>query len=203
MMKRILTLALAIITVMAAGAQTSNKAKSILDKTASIVGNKGGASAQFKISGAKTGTMSGTIYIKGNKFKAVTPEASMWYNGQTQWTYMKNTDEVNVSSPTEGQQAQMNPYKFITLYKSGYALTSKTVKGAYEVHLTATDKKRAIKELYITVNSKSYLPSAVRLLQNGQWTTIQISNFKASNLSDGLFSFDPKQYPDAEIIDLR
>lgn len=203
MTKKIITLSIAALMAMTAGAQTATKAKTILDKTAAIVSNKSGASANFKISGTKTGTMSGRIFIKGNKFKATTPEASMWFNGSTQWTYMNNTEEVNVSSPTESQQVQMNPYKFITLYKTGYALSSKTLKGAYEVHLKATDNKRSIKEMYITINSKTYLPSVVRMMQNGNWTTVNISNFKTENLSDATFTFNPKEYPDAEIIDLR
>ncbi len=203
MTKNIITLAIATLMAMTAGAQTAAKAKSILDKTAAIVSNKGGASADFKISGGKTGTMSGRIFIKGNKFKATTPEASMWFNGTTQWTYMSNTEEVNVSTPTESQQAQMNPYKFITLYKAGYALSSKTLKGQYEVHLTSTDNKRPIKEMFITINSKTYQPTQVRMLQGGKWTTISISHFKSENLSDATFTFNPKQYPDAEIIDLR
>ena len=203
MTKNVFTLAIAALMAMTAGAQTATKAKSILDKTAAIVSNKSGASANFKISGAKTGTMSGRIFIKGNKFKATTPDASMWFNGSTQWTYMNDTEEVNISSPAESQQAQMNPYKFITLYKSGYALSMKTLKGQYEVHLKATDAKRSIKEMYITINSKTYLPSQVKVLQGGKWQTVSISNFKTENLSDAIFTFNPKQYPDAEIIDLR
>ncbi len=29
------------------------------------------------------------------------PQAIVWYNGKTQWTYMKKTNEVNVSNPTQ------------------------------------------------------------------------------------------------------
>ena len=203
MTRRIFTFVLVALMAMTAGAQNASKARKVLDKTASIVNNKGGASANFKISGAKTGTMTGTISIKGNKFQANTPDASVWYNGKTQWAYMKSTDEVNISDPNEAQQAQMNPYKFITLYKSGYALSMKTLAGTYEVHLTATDAKRPIKEMYITINSKTYLPTTVKMLQGGKWSTITISNFKTANLSDATFVFNPKNYPDAEIVDLR
>jgi len=41
------------------------------------------------------------------------------------------------------------------------------------------------------------------MLHNGKWTTIMISNFRASNLSDSMFSFNSKDFPEAEIIDLR
>ena len=55
----------------------------------------------------------------------------------------------------------------------------------------------------ITVNSKTYLPSVVKMLQGGKWTTVVISNFKAMNLSDAKFTFNSKDYPQAEVIDLR
>lgn len=203
MTRIILSLIMAAAFTLNAGAQNAEKARKVLDKTAAIISHKGGASADFKMSGAKTGTVAGKISIKGSQFHATTPDASVWYNGKTQWAYMESTEEVNVSNPTEAQQAQMNPYKFITLYKSGYALSMKTLAGAYEVHLKATSAKRSIKEMYITINSKSYLPTTVKMMQNGKWTTIQISNFKAANLSDATFTFNPKNYPDAEIIDLR
>ncbi len=200
-MKRILTIACLMMLAMGMNAQNATKAKQVLDKTAAILSNKGGASANFKISSSKTGNTSGTILIKGNKFQATTPQAIVWYNGKTMWTYMRNSDEVNVSSPSESQQAQLNPYYFINLYKKGYALSMKTLKGSYEIHLKGTS--HSIKEMYITVNSRSYLPTAVKMLQGGKWTNVTISNFKAKTLSDSMFTFNSKDYPHAEVIDLR
>ena len=202
-MKRILTIALALTLTLGMNAQNAVKAKQILDKTAAIVSNKGGASASFTINSKKTGNTSGTILIKGNKFQATTPQASVWYNGKTMWTYMKNSDEVNVSTPSEGQQAQLNPYHFINLYKKGYTMSMKNVKGGYEVHLVAQNAKQPVKEMYITVNSRTYLPMTVKMLQGGAWTTVTISKFKAMNLSDTKFTFNSKDYPHAEVIDLR
>ena len=183
-------------------AQNAAKARQILDKTAALVNNKNGATANFKMSNSKTST-TGTISIKGKKFQATTPEASVWYNGNTQWTYMKKTEEVNINTPTEAQQAQMNPYTFISLYKTGYTLGMKSIKSGYEIHLVATDKKKSIKEMYITVNSKTYLPTLVRISNGKTWTNITINNFKTVNLKDQHFTFNPKDFPQAEIIDLR
>ena len=95
-------------------AQNAGRAKQILDQTSAVLSNKGGASAQFTITTPGVGTTTGQITIKGNKFTATTPKAAIWYDGKTQWTYMSKTEEVNVSNPDESQQAQMNPYKFIT-----------------------------------------------------------------------------------------
>ncbi len=176
-------------------------AKQVLDKTAATVSNKTGASASFTIKGNNMNA-SGTIAIKGKKFHASTPQATIWFDGKTQWTYMKDNDEVNVSNPTEAELAAINPYNFIYMYKKGYTYTM-TKKGAnFEVHLKATDKK-GINEMYIIINQKSYTPSQIRMKQQKGWTTIDIKNFKKTNIADGTFRFNSKDFPSAEIIDLR
>ena len=175
-------------------------AKQVLDKTAAVVSNKSGAQASFTIKGNNINT-SGTIAIKGKKFHATTPQATIWFDGKTQWTYMKKNDEVNVSNPTEAELAAINPYNFIYMYKNGYTSTMTKKGNNYEVHLTAS--KKSISELYIVVDQKTYVPSQIRLKQQKGWTTIDIKNFKKANLADGAFRFNSKDFPTAEVIDLR
>ncbi len=200
-MKRLSLILLTILLATGIYAQNAAQARKILDKTAAIVGRKGGASANFSVSG-KYGNTSGTISIKGNKFNARTPQAIVWYDGKTQWTYMKKSQEVNVSTPTEAQQQSMNPYKFVNIYKNGFKLGVKNVSGGWQVHLYATNQKRTIKEMYITIG-KNYYPKTIKMRQSNGWTTINVSNFKARNLSDATFRFNAKDFPNAEVIDLR
>ena len=184
-------------------AQTNKQAMDVLNKTAQVIGHKGGASANFTFSNAKLGTTSGSIAIKGNKFNAHTPLATVWFNGKTQWTYMKKNNEVNISTPTQAQQQMMNPYTFINVYKTGYNMSSAKAGANYEVHLVAQNQKRSIQEMYVTVNSKTYVPSRVKMKHNGRWYTVTISNFSAKKQPDSLFTFNSKDYPSAEVIDLR
>lgn len=178
-------------------------AKQVLDKTAKVLGNKGGASASFQVSGSKLGNTSGTIAIKGNKFNARTPQAIVWFDGKTQWTYLKKTNEVNVSTPTQAQQMSMNPYTFINIYKTGYSMDMKTTGGNYLIHLNAQNQKRTVAELYITINKKTYVPSSVKMRQGSTWTTISISGFQTKNIPASSFAFNKKEFPSAEIVDLR
>ncbi len=181
----------------------AQSAKTVLDKTAAVVSNKDGVSAGFKITNGQYGNLSGTIAVKGQKFQASTPQVNVWFDGKTQWTLMKSSNEVNVSNPTANELAAINPYNFINIYRSGYKYDMKTVGKEFQVHLTATDKSRKIQEMYINVNKSSYVPSQVKMLRGGKWSTITISNFKKASLSDSQFRFNPKSYPNAEIIDLR
>ena len=197
-MKRIIFTLICALSLANVSAQT---AKEILDKAASVVNAKKGATADFVMSG-KYGNAAGTISIKGNKFVANTPQAKMWYDGKTQWTYMTSTEEVNVSTPTEAQQQTMNPYRFINLYNMGYALTKKEVKNGFEVYLKATNPKRTITEMYITVNNQ-FVPTNVKMKTAKGWTNINISNFRKASLPDKAFRFNAKDYPKVEVIDLR
>ena len=142
---------------------------------------------------------SGTIAIKGRKFHATTPQATVWFDGKTQWTYLKKNEEVNVANPSEAELAAINPYSFIYMYKKGYSYTMTKKGNNYEIHLTATDKKRGIQEMYLVVNKKTSVPSQIRMRQKKGWTTISISNFKQAKLSDGIFHFNSKDFPNAEV----
>ena len=203
MKKLIIYMAMALLCPNAAISQNPTLAKKVLDKTASVVGKKDGASAKFTITQQKVGSSTGNIYIKGNKFHATTPEAIVWFDGKTQWSYMKNTDEVNITTPTKAQQMAMNPYTFINMYKSGYQLGITQKEGNYVAHLTAQSKQSSIQEMYITISKTTYIPSLVKMRQKESWTTIVISNFSAKSLKNDLFTFNPKAYPSAEVIDLR
>ena len=203
MLKKVLLLiCLSVFVFNAVKAQKDNEARKVLDKTAAIVGNKGGALANFKLTSGKIGTINGTISIKGNKFYARTSKATVWFNGKTQWSYLPSTNEVNVSNPNESQQAAMNPYTFINMYKSGYKLSMNKVGHDYQVHLVAEKGNKGIPEIYVLVDA-TYMPKQVKMKRGGEWSTITISNFQQKNLSDHLFSFNSKDFPSAEVVDLR
>ncbi|MBR5326088.1 MAG: cell envelope biogenesis protein LolA [Prevotella sp.] len=177
-------------------------AKSVLDKAAANITVKSGVQANFKMTGSM-GNTSGTLVVKGKKFHATTPQAIVWFDGKTQWTYMKNNDEVNVTTPTEAQLQAINPYNFINLYKNGYDCTLNKAGKDYIVHLTASAKDKKIREMFITINKTSYQPTQVKLLQGTKWTIFDITDLKKQNIPDSQFRFNAKDFPQAEVIDLR
>ncbi len=201
-MKRIFSIFTLALLLSSTVCMAQQSAKSILDKAAATVSNKNGVKADFKVTTAQ-GTLTGNIAVKGQKFYATTMHAMMWFDGKTQWTYMKRNDEVNVNNPSESEIQAINPYNFINMYKKGYKTTMTTTSSAYTVHLTATDAKNKVQEMFISVDKKSYHPTQVKMLKGKKWTTFDISNLKAEKLADAMFSFNSKDFPTAEVIDLR
>ena len=198
-MKKICFLILAALISTVSMAQT---AKNVLDKAAANITVKEGVKANFKMKGG-IGNASGSIMITGKKFHATTSQAVVWFDGKTMWTYLKDNEEVNVSNPTEAQLQAINPYNFINLYKNGYSSTLNNTGSSYVVHLTSTTKDQKIKELFITIDKQSYHPTKVKLLQGKSWTEFDISNLSKAKLADSEFRFNAKDFPKAEVIDLR
>ena len=191
-----------IMSLLLSTASFGQSAKEVLDKTASVVSNKTGVTATFTMKGKNLST-SGTIAVKGRKFHTTTPEATIWFDSKTMWTYVKKNEEVNVSSPSESELAGINPYNFINIYKKGYSYSLDKNSGSFIVTLKATDGKKSIQEAKLTVHRKTFVPSQILYKTSKGWMTVDIKDFKQAKLADGMFRFNPKDYPKAEVIDLR
>lgn len=184
------------------GIALGQTAKNVLDRAAAVMNNKGGVSANFTIQD-KNGKTSGKIAVKGQKFNVSTPQAIVWFNGKTMWTYMKNNEEVNINTPSESELQAINPYRIINMYKSGYTYSMKRTGNNYQIHLKSDGRKNKAAEMIVLVNKTTYSLSSVKIRKGAEWRTISITNLKKANLSDRVFTFNAKDYPKAEIIDLR
>ena len=190
------------------------EAKDVLDKTSTNFRKAGGVEAGFtikiKAKGQSEGLMVGNIRLKGDKFVLKTTDAITWFDGETQWSYLTDSEEVNISNPTEEELQGINPYALLSIYEKGFSYTlgkTRTYQGRsiYEVVLTSTDKKKEMSKLILYVAKDTYQPLYILAeLNNGSRNEITITNYRGGQkIDDSIFVFDKKQYPRAEIIDLR
>lgn len=211
-MKKILsTILAAVFCTLTAAGQTS--AKKVLDATADKLTRNGDIQLSFKAdqftSGQQNGSAFGNMQISGNKFKITTPDMITWYNGQTQWSYVLNNEEVNISTPTEEEQQNINPYAFVNIYKKGYnySMRETTLRGkaCYEVTLIAQDKKSSLPTIILDIEKGNRVPLCVRLQHDAQtWTRITIQSYEdKQSFPANHFEFNRHDFPQAEIIDLR
>lgn len=197
-MKKLLTLLFAVFTL----GVNAQSAKQVLDKTAALC-SSGAVQAKFTAKGGSA-TGSGTLITQGNKFTLQSSDATIWFDGKTEWSLVAGSGEVNIVEPTSKEIAQMNPMNFINLYKSGYKSSVKTVGSSYEVHLTATGNK-PIKEMYVIVSKTSYKPQVIKLRTGSKnWTIITVNSFtQLGKKPDSFFRFNAKDHPKTRIIDMR
>lgn len=182
-------------------AQNSVKAKEILDKTAMTLQNGAGIEATFH------GTQSGTIIMDGEKFHLDCDEIKTWFDGKTQWSYVEENEEVNITEPTRDELMEINPYLLFQSYDKGYGYQYKgfnTLKGikGYEIKLIPEESGRPNITLVI---SDQYIPMYMILEQDKNHSfEFSVSSYQINQKYDKeTFRFNPQKYPHAEIIDLR
>ncbi len=209
--KRIcITLCAACAVSLSTWAQT---ARQVLDQTANKLRHCGGIEASFEgtqFNGLReAGTANGSIQVQGNKFKISSSSMTSWYNGRTQWVMLNGSDEVNVSTPTNAELQQVNPYAFLSLYKQGYNLkinsTTYNGKACHEVRLVAQTHGKDIQQMILVIDKQSYMPYSIRVKDNkGDWVRIRVNNIKTGRKwNDANFQFNSKQHPGIQVIDLR
>ena len=181
-------------------AQTEADARKLLDNIAATASSRGGLEITF----TAARNQSGTLKIKGRKFILQTADVTTWYDGKTQWTYLKSTEEVTVSTPTAAEVAQINPQSWIQSYRTAYNVKYEGKVGTH--HKIGLTPKRAngIQKIELQISSTTSKPTQIGLTMSGNKKgTFLIKSYVSKDHPDPLFRFNPKQYPNAEIIDLR
>lgn len=188
-------------------------ANDILDQAAAVIRQSTGAEARFSITvkdqEAPAGNSQGTIQFKGHCFRLETPEIITWFDGKTQWSYLKNSEEVNISSPTPEEIQQLNPYSLLTLHRQGYQAVLGEISyfqknSIYEITLSS-DKGNNMQQIVVYLKKNSLTPVFIRVVQNdGIVNEVNVQSFQLNrNWNEDHFTFQSKDYPDAEVIDLR
>jgi len=195
-------------------AQAQN-ARDILDKASDTYNKAGAVTAKFTLDAkdpkAKTTySYDGTAYMKGNKFKIEIPDAITWFNGATQWVYIKDTEEVNITNPTGDELQAISPSVLFNIYKKGFDLKykgEKTVggKSVYEIELTPQKKGTEFTKIIVEISKANNLFSKISVTdKSGIENILTIKSYQTgTSLIDTMFQFNKADYPNAEIVDLR
>ncbi len=99
--------------------------------------------------GKNLSTNTGTVFMKGNKYKVVFAGQEIFSDGKTVWSYEKGSNEVTISTIDESSN-MMTPQKlftnfydkdFLSLYRGEKMVSGKMVQ---EIEMTPTDKSKFV-----------------------------------------------------------
>lgn len=195
-------------------AQYDPKALSILDAMSKKYKEIPGFKAKFSyslmsdVTGVKE-TSEGEITVKGGKFILKLANQEIINNGTTVWTYVKESNEVNISD-YQPDENDITPTKIYTMYKKGYKyffVEEKTEAGkTFEtVDLIPEEKKNQIFKVRIEVNKKDKTVKSWKIFEkNGNRYLYAVKLFTPETaLPDNMFNFDKTKYKGVEVVDLR
>lgn len=191
------------------------KAKTILDKVSSKNKSYKTIKAEFAIilENKKENikdTKKGLIWIKGNKYKIDLMVSTIFFDGKTQWTYMKESNEVNITEPDPKDDNTLNPAKIFSIYESGFKIRFIKEKfeknrAIYEIELYPKDLKKDFTKINLKIDKdKMQIFSMKRFGKDGTDFYLEIISVKPNEeMADNIFLFDKTKFPKVEINDMR
>ena len=199
-MRKLLVLILTVSTFIPAFGQKATEILTAVNKKYTSLSSY---SADFKM-----GSTSGSLITKGKKYKISFDGQDLYNNGKEVYTYIAETNEVNITSYNEGDESDFSPNNIFNLYKKGYTATYKqeiTKNGKkYDVVVLTPKTKSSINKIELTIGKTDKLISSWIVWDKSNATTYSITKFTPNvSLNDAAFTFDKSKHPKVEIIDLR
>ena len=215
-MMRSLYLVIALLGSMAVVAQKNDpEAKKVLDAVSAKFKTFTSVQAGFsyKVEDAKgkvQANKTGTILMKGTKYKVSFGTQEIFCDGKTVWSLDKSSKEVTISN-LDAAGGTLTPQKLFTNFYDKdflYLLNGEKKVGAktlQEVEMTPTDKSKPFHKVYLQVDKTAKTIYSTKVLENsGNRYTYTVTSMKTNTpAADNMFVFDKSKYPGVEEVDLR
>lgn len=206
----LLILVLSVITT-SGFAQGDAKAKGVLNKVSSNLKALKSMKANFKITiknkkGKNQGSKSGTVMMKGDKYRVKISGQEIICDAKSIWTYLKESNEVQITE-FEDNEESFSPSKLFTNFyekEYGYKYLFSKDNITY-IGLIPLKKSVQYEKIILKVSKKSNLIIGGKVYdKNGNIYSYTISNYtKNPSISDKTFVFNKSKYPKVDVIDLR
>lgn len=218
-MKKIISVALAVTAfVISASAQppksmgsSDPEAKKILDAVSAKFKTFKSVQSKFSLkiensSNKVMGNKTGTVFMKGTKYRIQVTGQDIYCDGSNVWTVDKAAKEITISK-LDPSSNTITPQKLFTNFYDKdflYKLNSDS-KGVQEIELTPIDKSKLFHKVIVYINKSTQTITSTKVFEKaGNRYTYTISGMDTkTNIADASFSFNQKNYPGMELVDLR
>ncbi len=214
-MKKIIFSAIAILIAINLNAQDNTKAKAILDavvaqtKTYSTIEISFSYTMENKTKKIKE-TKTGIASMKGDKFWLDFSGQQIISDGKTVWTYIKDNNEVQINNNDPKDDQSLNPAKLLTSYDKSFTpkFVKEETRGAvvYQIiDLTPLKARSYIKMRLEIDKAKKQIVNSIVYDKNGSTVyTYTVTKFTTNKaIAETKFTFNAKDHPGVEVIDLR
>ncbi len=212
MKKSALFIMLSVLQLTAAQGQNDPMAVSVLDKFSAKASSAPSVSMKFLMVTVdqmeKTrDSLTGSVIICKDSYKLDLPDNTVWFDGETSWSYLPAEQEVTITKPNKKDNSfQSQPSLIFTMYKKGYKTRMLEEKpDSYLIDLYPIDIKTDIVRLRLAIQKPSMtLKSAEYKKRDGISITVLVSDYDLSqNPGPDMFIFPQDKYKNIDIVDMR
>lgn len=195
-------------------AQSSNKAKALLDEVYAKVKSYDNIFVDFKfdLNNAEAGINQetrGDVTLAGEKYIFNYLGSQQLYDGNKVYTIVPENEEVTIDDLAEDENS-MSPSKMLTFYRTGHNYVMDILQNVQGrkiqyVKLTPIDSDTEIKSRLLGIDSETkHIYRLIETGKNGTKTTITVNSFKTNQpLSKTLFTFDEAKYKEKDYYIIR
>ena len=160
----------------------------------------------------------GTITMRGDRFLLEMFDIEAAYDGKTLYVYSATTDELTLSTPTEQELMEANPFLYAQALSEVCTITEQPSTGdagvppagrkqgggantttIFTFTLTPNDQTAGIQRFTLRIQKDTMLPLSVEVKEGKQQTTLRLTN---PTYTTNIPSFTLTK-PDAFLNDLR
>jgi outer membrane lipoprotein-sorting protein len=198
-----------------AQAKNDPEAKAILDGVSAKFKTFKSVQANFSYkvenaAGKALSSKTGSIQMKGTKYRISFSGQEVYCDGTTVWNYDKAANEVTISK-LEASASTVTPQKLFTNFYDKdflYMLNGEKKSGGktlQEIEMTPVDKSKPFHKVYLQIDKNAKTIYSTKVLETaGNRYTYTVTSMKTNvSVADNIFVFDKKKYPGVEEVDLR
>ena len=122
-------------------------------------------------------TYTGDLAVHGKQFTLSMFALEAAYDGNTLYMYSEDTEELTLSTPSEEELLQTNPFLYAQALLPICQYADKVLGDKTQITLTPNDQSAGISKFVLRVLTTSLLPTTVEIHEDdGKTTTIRFSN---------------------------
>lgn len=147
----------------------------------------------------------GIIYIDNNRYALLMQDMKVWCDGVTQWSYMREINEVYVTDAEADEAQNLSPLYVMEHYREGFSRSAVSKDGFTAVMLKAMDEGSEVDSVLLLISEENYRLVSMMISMPGQGAVeVNLDGYVADcGVADDVFACPLDDYRDAEIIDMR
>lgn len=182
------------------------KAKNIINEVSSKLRQETPISFEFTLSSMKDNTnYRGSLTLNADKYFGNIGRDKVYCDGTSIWVYQAEINEVNINNIEDVDNDVLNITKFIS--EANTKFRPKLIRQEAENNIIdlLPREKSEFSKIRIYVNKNTSRLTKIELIYNGGHSFVyNINSYKTKiKVKSSEFSFNPKEYPSALIVDLR
>lgn len=149
----------------------------------------------------------GILKLDNERYALDMENMKVWCDGNTQWSYMKDIDEVYITDAASEEAQNLSPLYIMEMYRENYSLElGDDDAGVRVLTMTAMDADAEVGrlELFIDMGNQPQLEGMVIYMSGQGYADIQLDNYvPGCKFGKDTYRCNVKDFPTAEIVDMR